>query len=508
MRPVLCAILGASIVLASAPAPARAFAGPAPSSKDDEAAAKKLYTSRKYPEAAAAFEQLYAATGAPKHLFNAAMARELAGHEGHAFLLLRRYVTLGALSFTELDRANDRLAALERRTAPIRLVVVPDALVTQNLRITLERAPTGGEGDRGRVPLVLAGDTLPLIAATDAPGAFDLSLEQGTWIVTATADGRLPLREELVVDTSAAQLNLEPAKIPPPAVPVTATIGPPALFEQHPDGIEVTIAQEGEIARTERVHHSPVTWELTPGTYRFTVRAPGYRPQEVTVTVEADPVAVREIALEPEPAQRPDPPPPKPGPDRWAVGLGAAAGGSALVGLVVLGIGASHWSRTIDRYSQFAALEDAANWNVASHNLFRSWKTHGAGAGLLGAGLGLGLGALGMQYLPRDTSAPKFWAAGTAVGGALAITGALLVGRAGLGLQNTQWAHADDFTRLDASVATDMHGKNHHVGAAATLLGFGAGLALSSVLGLVRRPTPQRAALVPTASGLLLSGRF
>lgn len=503
--PILRAVLSASIVLAGAPALARGPA-PAPADAEDDAEAKQLFTARKYPEAAVAFEQLHAASPAPKHLFNAAMARELAGHEGHAYLLLRRYLALPDLQPAEVERARDRLAALQRRTAAVRLVTLPDSLT--GLEISIERTATGAVGDAGRVPLVLDRDLLQLLVSPDVPGAFDLSLEQGPWVVSARADGHEAVRQELVVDGSQAQLSLTLPALAAAAVAVTASFGPAEVFLKNPGGIEVTLTRAGENARTEVVTGSPVTWQLAPGSYQASIRAPGFVSQELEFTVAGEPASLPPVALAPEPAGGPGPGPKKRGPDPWAVALGVAGGGTAILGAVVLGVGGANLNRTLGRYADFAG-GDATNWNVASENLMKSWVTYGAGAGVLGAGVGLGLGAVGMQWLHPRPGARKAWAAGAAVGGVLAVAGGLLVGRAGLGVQNTQWGHAENFGALDGSVRDDYNGKNHQVGAAAALVGFGAGLALSSVLGLVRPKTPRRAtAVVPTGTGVVLSGNF
>lgn len=503
----LCAILGACVFLASVPA-AATRAGPPPASApapgDEDSDAKRLFNARQYPEAAVAFEQLFAASPAPKHLFNAAMARELAGHEGHAYLLLRRYLALSDLQPAEIDRAKDRLAALQRRTAAVRLVTLPDDLAARDLQISIERTPSGAISDAGRAPLVLAGDLLPLLVAADVPGAFDLFLEQGPWVITARADGHGAARQELAVSGGQAQVSLTLPALAPAAAPVDLRLAP---VDAATRGVDLTLTRDGDPPTHERLGAAARTWQLVPGTYKLSARAPGYLPLDRTFAVADRPLTL-DLVLTPEAAAPPGKPARRLPPDAWVVGLGAAASATAILGVVFLGVGASQWSKSRDRYDRYAG-HDPTNWYVSSNNLFKAWTTYGAGAGLLGGGIGLGLGAVGMHFAPRLQHPKRLWAAGAGIGGALAIAGGLLVGRANLGAQNVQWSHANEFDDLDSAASADYAGKTHHIGLSAALLGFGLGLGLSSILGLARKsPSPRKTALLPTGTGLLLTGRF
>lgn len=508
MRPshFLRALLGVSVLVGTLPAHAlaRAAAAPAtpPAAADEDSEARQLLRTRKYSEAAAAFERLYAASSTPRYLADAATARELAGHDSHAHLLWRRYLALPGVPPAELERVRARVAALERRMVAVRIVTIPHILASRDLELTIEHSPAGTPRDASRVPLVLEGDLLPLLAAPDLPGAFAIFLERGSWVIDARADGHEPARQEFSVSGGRAQVELAMPAAAPVVASVDLAITPVDAAAQ---GVELILTREGDTPVHERIGGAAKTWQLAAGTYTLSVRAAGYLPVDRTFTVEGKPLAI-DLALVPEP-QAPPPPPPKKRPDFWAIGLGATGGAAAVMGAVLLGVGGSRWSGTLDRYGQFAG-NNRVNWNIASDNLFMAWTTHGAGAGLLGGGLGLGLGAVGMHFAPRLSRPKHLWAAGAAVGGVLAITGGLLIGRAGYGLQSAQWAHADRFSSLDASAADAFAGKNHHVGLSAALLGLGLGLGLSSLLGLVRKPTPRTTALLPTGTGLTLTGRF
>lgn len=505
---IFSAVLGASIVLAPLPAPAARAPAPPPGEEDSEA--KQLFNARKYPDAAVAFEQLFAATRAPKHLFNAAMARELAGHEGHAYLLLRRYLALPDVQPAELARAGDRLAALQRRTAAVRVIVQSSAatpLRPHNLQIAIERTVTGAIDDPGRAPLRIDAELLPLLTPGDLPDAVDLYLEQGPWVVSAQADGHERARQDLAVEGNQAQIALTLPALAPAATAVTVTVAPSDAIAQ---GAQIALRRAGDPSTATQAAAN-IAWQLSPGSYTLSASAPGYLPIERTFTVTDKPLA---LDLEFLPETEPGVPPHKKNPptrrDPWVLGPGIAGGITAVAGAVVLGVGASHWSRALGRYGEYAGT-NPADWNTASANLIKSWTLSGTGAGLLGGGIGLGLGAVGMHFAPRLTRQKPLWGAGLGVGAVLAVAGGLLIGRSGLGLQNTQSAHAANFTTLGPDAPDAYAGKNHHIGLSAALLGFGVGLGVTSVLGLVRPSSAssiKKAALLPTGTGVVLTGRF
>jgi hypothetical protein len=502
-------IVSASVVTASVPnaaaapspaaAPSAAVAPAAPG--DEDAEAKQLFNARKYPEAAQAFEQLFARTQAPKHLFNAAMARELAGHDGHAYVLLRRYLTLQGLQPNEEARARDRVEALQRRTVPVRLVVVPEALPADKLQVTIERTPSGHVSDAGRAPLVIGPDLLAQFAVQGLPGQYDLFLEQGPWVFSATAEGYEPGRQEAAFQSGQAQIAIALAPLAPPSAAVTANFAPMTAVDA---GVEVTLTRDGEPPHSEQVRSPAIAWQLAPGPYTLAARAKGFKSIEQEFKVDKDPVAL-DLRFEPEPVPVTPPPPSKS--DPWLIGQAVGAGVLAVGGIAVLAVGSGNWRTTLDRYDAYAG-KSTLNWDIASDNLFKSWKIYGAGAGLLGAGLGVGTGAV-LTYYERKLKRPRIaWGIKTGLGAALAVVGGILVGRAGSGLMSVQDGHANRFDELEPGVRDGFAGFNHHVGGSAALLGFGAGMALVGVLGLVRGSRPAKTTVAPTGTGLVLSGRF
>lgn len=489
-------MLAASLPAAAAPAPTAAAAA----TGEDDGEAKQLYNARKYPEAAQAFERLWSSTGTTKYLFNAAMARELAGHESHAYLLLRRYLATPALQPEEAERARGRLEALQRRAVAVRLVVVPEGKVPPGLVVTLVRTPSGSIHDAGRVPVEVATDLLANLAVPDLPGAYDLFLEPGPWVIEATGEGRQPARQEVRISAEQAQIALALPELPPQPTPVTASFAPP---EAVAAGVDVTLARDGDAPQRVRVTQPAATWQLVPGTYRLDATAAGFVAVGTAFAVEKQPLAL-DVRFEPAPVE---PPPVTPRRNGWLIGQAVAGGALAVGGIALLALGSGNWRTTLDRYAQYAGT-DRADWDVASGNLITSWKTYSAGAGLLGAGFGLGLGAVATHYEAKLKKPRLVWGVGAGVGGALAIAGGLLAGRAGAGVQGTQHEHATSLDALTGGARDDYAGATHRGGAGAALLGLGAGLAISSILGLVRASRPARTTVLPSGAGVVWTGRF
>ncbi len=487
---------------AAAPTPGVATAGVATApavAGEEDGEAKQLYNARKYPEAAVAFERLWTATKTSKYLFNAAMARELAGHESHAYLLLRRYLAATDLQPEEAERARGRVEALQRRAAAVRIVIVPEGAAPAGLVITLERVPSGSIHDAGRVPVEVSGELLAALAVPEIPGSFDMYLEAGPWTIAAAAEGRSAAKQEVKVSGGQAQIALAMPPLAPPPAMVTANFAPP---EAVAAGVDVTLTRDGDAPRSERVTAPAAAWELTPGAYKLAARAAGFQPVDAAFNVEREPLALDVRFV---PAVQ-DPPPLPPSRRGWVIGQ-AVGGGVLLVGgIALLAVGSGNWRTTLTRYGEFAGT-NRDDWFVASGNLFTSWKTYAAGAGLLGAGIGLGFGAAVTHIESRLKRPRVLWGASAGVGAALAIAGGILEGRGGAGLQATQQDHAARFDALTDGAQNDYAGANHRGGAGAAMIGLGAGLVLAGILGLNRKPQ-SRTAVLPSGAGIVWTGRF
>lgn len=285
------------VLLAPEAASTSATSAPAasvPGVTEEEVRAKQAFTEGRYTEAATKYELLWSASPTPKFLFNAAMARELAEHEAHAYLHLRRYVALSSLQPAEREKGLARLDALMKRTVQLRIESTPEA--RQTLTLTLELRPGGTATDIGRVPLKLDPETLRLIAASGTPGAYEMYVEPGAWTVGAEAQGYVTMRRELSVRSNeplTADLRLKAEAVPPTSV--VATFSPPSAVAA---GITVTV--EGPSQRTQYVVPSSgeLTLRLPSANYIVRADAPGFAAGAAKLTLAGEPQALT-ISLNP-----------------------------------------------------------------------------------------------------------------------------------------------------------------------------------------------------------------
>ncbi len=414
-------------------------------SEEPDAIAKQMFREQRYLEAATAFEELWTAKQIPKGLFNAAMAREMMGHELHAFVLLREYLDIPELSASERAKAEDRIRVLQERAPKLRVIVSPADIPVAGLDLHVRR----GALDPSRVEVHLDGSALAMLAAPGEPGAYDLPAEPGPWSLELAARGYAPGRAS------------------------------------------VTVARE-------QVSQTSLTLEpLTDG-------------------------------IEPEPSspQVPDSPPRDGASGRsLALGLGVAAGVMVVAGAVTLGVSGSRWGRNrealLDATGTYRAdpTHDELPWEAASDRLASNWLSTNGGAGMLGAGLGLGLGSV-TSVAPRRKSV---WAAEVAIGAALGL-GAFVAYTYtvdGFNRRHEKIRYGADSTKSwdDQSkrAASDSLNRSRTEGLVSSLLvGVGAGLLVSGIVGLIhgRRPSPglARTSISPYSgrhgSGVVLKLQF
>ena len=432
----------------------------------EEATAKQLFAEARYPEAAVRYESLWSLTPTPKYLFNAAMARELAGHEAHAYLHLLEYLALNSLAPAEIEKARARMEALKQRTAALRLIITP---TPDSLRATLELKVTGAPTDIGRVPLTLDPQTLRRASVAGATGTYDLYLEPGTWNLAVAAPGYVPERPEIsVAEGEKRELAVKLVPEAPLAVPLTVRFGPTAAVAA---GIEV-IAESGSRSVRHTVPSSGVlTLELPAGNWMLQASAAEFKSKSVSMELASQP---QSLAYELEPLDRVRVQDSR---ARLAKGLKiggtvtAAAGlGLAIVGGIV----------TQPSYDSFVSCNGMAGcYERGVHR--DQWRTlwlYDAGALLAGAGAGATIyGAI----LGRDNARTN-WRARLGTGAALASLG-LIVGVATYaapnGLSDVLWDRFPDIDRhrFRGILAADM-------------LGFalaGSGIALMALAPVERR---------------------
>lgn len=480
---LLCVLLAPAN---TSPGATPASANSAPIATAEEVQAKQAFTEGRYTEAATQYETLWSSSPTPKFLFNAAMARELAEHEAHAYLHLRRYLALPSLQPAEREKGLARLEALMKRTVRLRVESTPEAQLT----LTLELKPGGAATDVGRVPLKLESETLRLIAAAGAPGAYELYVEPGTWMVAAEAQGYVTVRRDLSVRSNEPQtgdLRLTPEAIPPTSV--VATFSPPSAIAA---GITVTVENSSE--RTQHVVPSSgeLTLRLPPGSWTVRADAPGFASEAAKLTLTGEPQALT-ISLNPVSGPAVD--------DRrrtFARGLQIGGGVTMTLGLGLAVAGGLAFQPThtdlirdtCERVDYWCYNEDALRGQR------RALRFYDTGALLAG----FGVTALGYGVAAARVPVGERWKIRVGIGAALASLGlvaALSTYKAPQGLEDVIFAPSSDLTsfRLGGLLSANLLGF--------ALIGSGAALLALAPIEYKRLPAARahvRAKFTPQAS--------
>lgn len=513
-------LTGLALIAGGLPQTAAAASEPAAVSEGADALAKKLFREQRYPEAALEFERLWAEQQTPKYLFNAAMAREMMGHELQAFVHLQVFIGLPGQPETEITRAKDRIEGVRERTVKLRVRVASADLPAGTLELNARRAgaPAGPERP---AEVHLNGATLAGLAVAGAPGDYDLPVELGRWELEFTSRGYGPGRTSIQATRGPASQIVVQLERLIDTIEVTAEFTPAAALAA---GIDVSLKgpEPAKVIR-KRVERSPVTWRLKPGAWTMEANAAGYEPVRRGFTAGAEPLRVRvQLAQAPRKGRR------------LALGLGVAGGVMAGAGAVVLGVAAKEWGGAKGvRESHLANTREYAKvggdievknkaWNESDAALVRNWYKSNAGAGVLGAGVGLGIGAL-TTLAPRQRSSSI---AQVAVG-ALAGLGGGVAYSLVVAAEQEQKGKLEKATSMSWSTNSDEGTEveearaslnNHYVGGliSSTVLGLGVGLVVSGIAKLAftekRRLQVRRAAVHPyceiTGGGMMLRTQF
>ena len=496
---------GLALIAGGLPQAAAAASEPAAVSEGADALAKKLFREQRYPEAALEFERLWAEQQTPKYLFNAAMAREMMGHELQAFVHLQVFIGLPGQPETEITRAKDRIEGVRERTVKLRVRVAPADLPAGTLELNARRAgaPAGPERP---AEVHLNGATLAGLAVAGAPGAYDLPVELGRWELEFTSRGYGPGWISVDPTLGPASQSMVRLERLADVVDVTAEFTPGVALTA---GIDVSLRGPAPAQATKQhVERTPVTWRLESGTWSLEAKAAGYEPVRRVFTVGVEPVRLKvQLARKRHDGRR------------LALGLGVASGVMAVTGAVMLGVTVSRWGawrnallvRTdaLAREGSGGRTISGGNaaWNEASAGLTRNWRITNAGAGILGAGVGLGIGSV-TGLAPRRRS---LWIAeisvGTATGIGMFVAYQLGAVKPFFEYQSALGRHGDR-ENLDRFRTSGV--------AFGLLLGAGIGLVGGGVTGLLyeRKLSPHtgRSRVVPYSdlhgAGLLLTRRF
>lgn len=469
---------------------------------DDESTALALFSERRFAEAAARFEELWRTLGEPRHLFNAAVAREFLGQDAAAHLHLLRARIAPELTPEELAEVAARLEKLVRRTARLRVIVTP--AVSAGLQLLAERIDVDG--------VELSVDDA-LLAPVGHPGAIDLQVESGTWRISAAPPGAPPVVADVkVVAPGLIEVRLD---VTPAPVQATIEVGPPGALAA---GAHVRlIAADGEATLIAGAQASNQL-KLVPGTYAVETSAPGFVTASHQVTFSPD-ARVMAVTLHPSEADEPSRSERSAERDlygriRIGVGITSAVAGAGLVaGGVTLTVLGSVANRESDATIKMLGSVDPEVLEAPRQAAAEAQKRTSYGLTLLGSGVGTWIGGVTLGVGGKELAL-----------GIEAGLGAGMLAAAVPSLWKAKQCYADtkgsggetaDIRAAEVASIRDCRQKDFLASAA---LGLGAGMLASSALGLVVRALARRARgpkrmelsldANPAGGRILLSGRF
>ncbi len=198
--------LTAVLLGGSSPATAHAWGDdPCAAAQPDELArsgcARALYGQREYVAAARHYERLWLDIGTPKYLYNAAAAREAAGHPASALALWTRYEASPGVEEEERAELKQRLEQMRARLVAVTVTVMPADVLGPGATFWCERA----EG----VPPESFDIPARLIAGA-APGSFTLYLDPGAWELRLSPASALP---EYTTASAPMQVTQSPGQL-------------------------------------------------------------------------------------------------------------------------------------------------------------------------------------------------------------------------------------------------------------------------------------------------------
>ncbi len=507
----------------STPAPAESSAGD-PEARAEQAA--RLYSERKYAEAAEILEDLWASVHEPRDLFNAALARLALGQRAHAIHYWELYLLQPGVPADGREQAQLRLKKAQASAVAVGLNLTPAA--TSEVGVTYTLARTSTDARDSRPPLVIE---LAAGAPEFSAGGRTVYLDAGKWQLTVEARGYRTAVQEIAIKNGQA------------GFPKEIVLGPDPMFRHASFQVDPAEAvSAGATVTLQRLTAAaqPVPCPLTttgacslklePGDWEVVVAAPGYQRYTEKVSLGAQPTASFAVALvptvaaavkpvmpvmpvmpvvpavpgeaagTPEPAKADATPAVPAKPDvvpkstRLKLSTGLVASGIPIfIGGLALGVTGSN------------SYQDRSTMGASSDALLAPLRMRSAGMGLVGGAVGLWATGLTAEYDVK----PVVWYAELGVGAAFLLTGAVWTG---VGTRRWNNGTIDKF-HCGNSDGIDCFA-SHRMGSS-FFLGVGTAMVVGSALGiLVQRKylKKQRTALSPYfaggGAGLLLQGRF
>jgi len=508
---LLTATHAAPALAAAAPPAAPPAAAPPAADGDSEARAEqaaRLYSERKYLEAAVQLEALWADVHEPRDLFNAALARLALSQRAHAIHYWESYTLLPGVPADGREQAQSRLKKAQAAAVAIGLKLAPAAVSEVGVTYTLKR--TTSDPKDSRPPIVI--DLLPG-APEFSSGGRTVYLDAGKWELQVEARGYRTAVQDLVIKPGQS------------GFPKEIVLGPDPMFRHASFQIEpmeainagatVTLQAMTAAAQPVPCPLSPAgacALKLEPGDWEVVVQAPGFQRYAEKVSLGAEPTASFAVSLVPTVAAAGTPGPATADPDkveavpvpakpdvvpravRIKLSTGLVAGGIPIfIGGLALGVTGSN------------NYQDRTTMGAGSDELLAPLRMRSAGMGLVGGAVGLWATGLTAEYDVK----PVVWYSELGVGGALMLTGAIW---AAVGTHRWNRDALDEFHCAN-SEGIDCFAS--HRMAASFFLGAGTAMVVGSTLGiLVQRKymKQRRTALSPyfagSGAGLVVRGRF
>lgn len=254
---------------------------------------------------------------------------------------------------------------------------------------------------------------------------------------------------------------------------------------------------------------SPMELQLDPGSWTVRAQGPGYIEAEQRVEVVKDVAAKVALRLEATPADlpgghgvvtTPSEVPPRLV-RRLELGFGIAGGVAAVVGIIMLGVGAGKIGKTAE------CADDV--FSDCDRELRVGTRIRGHGALAFGGGAGLLAG--GLTWIARDPAKRrKAWIGELVIGGAGLVVGAILMPSSAKRFNDA--TNPTTIPDWNDRFRGARHSVDHAM--AGLLVGLGVGLITSAVTGLaVQRKYGANRVRVDamagrTQAGLMVSGRF
>lgn len=342
--------------------------------------ARERYAAREYTIAARLYEDLWRDTGAPKYLYNAAVARGAAGSDALALAHWSRYAAIDALSGTEQADAEGRMTQLRARLTKTTIQVTPAAALGPTAALRFERF-VGAE--------VETFDYVARPLPGAQPGVFTVHLEPGAWRLRVVPASPVPAYNVEHASHSAALTIGEAATIVqmtlvPELADLVLRFNPPGVLGR---GIDVTLQDPlgTEAPQQMRAKTGELRLSLRTGPWTYNIKP--LRPWAAARTGElaVEPGAALDLrwdlgaadgaALPREDRRRAR---------RLILGLGLASGATASVGIGLLAAG----SGIVEHEVPGSKVLYHTKSDVKSSMSLTAW-----GAGSTGAAIGLAVSA-------------------------------------------------------------------------------------------------------------------